>query len=80
LTYATLGAHLGVKRQTANRYCLPVSAGDHRRPGREASDRLSALTFGLIHAGNYADPVTAAEAARMMAAIDVAAAAAGARS
>lgn len=69
-TFEALGERIGVRRQTANRYCLPVGAADHRRPGREASDRLKALTFGVIHAGNYADPITEAEAASMMAEID----------
>lgn len=66
LTFEALGECIEVRRQTANRYCLPVDAGDHRRPGREASERLKALTFGVIHAGNYADLITEDEAARMM--------------
>lgn len=68
-THAGLGKQLGVGRQTAHRYCLPVSHPEHRRPGRRASDRLRELTYGLIHAGNYADEVTPAEAAEMMAEI-----------
>ncbi|MBA4338348.1 MAG: hypothetical protein C0421_05840 [Hyphomonas sp.] len=72
LTYEALGAELGVKRQTANRYCLPKAAADHRRPGDLPSEQLKALTCGLIHAGNYAEEISEAEAVRMMAAIEVA--------
>lgn len=69
LTHAGLGKALGVVRQTAHRYCLPVSHPEHRRLGRKASERLRALTFGLIHAGNYADEIEDIEAAEMMAEI-----------
>lgn len=69
LTHAGLGRQLGVGRQTAHRYCLPGSHPEHRRPGRTKSERLRELTFGVIHAGNYADEISPAEAAEMMAEI-----------
>lgn len=71
LTLQALGAELGRSQPQAQRYCAGIT-----RPGREASDRLKALTFGVIHAGNYADPITETEAASMMAEIDRRAAAA----
>lgn len=69
MTFGALAAHLGVKRQTAEKYCAHPGTAKHRRPGALPSDRLRALTFGMIHAGNYADELTAAEAAEMMAEI-----------
>lgn len=67
MTFGALAAHLGVKRQTAEKYCAHPGTAKHRRPGATPSDRLRALTHGLIHAGNYADLITEAEADAMMA-------------
>lgn len=68
-TFAAFGAAVGVSRQIAQKYCLPKAHKSHRRPGPHPSDRLRELTHGLIDAGNYADPITEAQAAEMMAEI-----------
>lgn len=60
LSQAQLGDLLGVAGASVSRYL----SGD-RAPRRKVSDRLKALTRGVIHAGNYADPVSE-EAALVM--------------
>lgn len=67
LSFVQLAQQLGVTPATATRYCLPKDQPDHRRPGDAPSERLKALSCGLIHAGNYADLITEAEADAMMA-------------
>lgn len=57
LSYEALATKLGVKMQTAWRYCLAPGHKEHRRPGRGPADKLKRLTDGAVHAGNYADPI-----------------------
>jgi len=63
-TYEQLGRALGRAGSQCQRYC-----NAHAQPRPEVAARISSITHGLIHAGNYADPVTPAEAAAMMAEI-----------
>jgi len=69
LTQEQFGDAIGVTGVSVGRYCRDRTDPDHRQPRRTVGDRISALTHGVIHAGNYADPVTPAEAAAMMAEI-----------
>ena len=68
-TFSAFGNAIGVSRQIAQKYCLPRQHPSHRRPGPRPSDNLRQLTHGVIDAGNYADELTPAEAAEMMAEI-----------
>lgn len=68
-THQALADELGVKRQTAHRYCQPVGHKLHRRPVAGASEKLRMLTFDVIHVGNFADLVDDAAAAQMVAEI-----------
>lgn len=68
-TFAAFGAAIGVSRQIAQKYCLPKGHRLHRRPGPKPSESLRTLTHRVIDAGNYADPISDAEAAAMMAEI-----------
>lgn len=64
LTYDALGLRLGRTGVQCQRYCKAVS-----QPRTDVAARISDLTHGLIHAGNYADEMDPAEAADMMAEI-----------
>lgn len=57
-------AVIGVKAPTVNRY-----ANGLRQPKRPIDRKISDVTFGVIHGGNCADPISDAEAADMMAEI-----------
>lgn len=69
LTYDQLALELGRHGVQCGRYCRGES-----QPSRGVSEKIRSLTHGVIHAGNYADLIDAAEAAAMMA--DIAARAA----
>lgn len=69
LTQEAFGYRIGVTGVTVGRYCRALSDPDHRRPRRATGQRISDLTHGVIHTGNYADEITDAEAADMMAEI-----------
>lgn len=63
-TYDQLSRLLGRTGVQCQRYCKAVS-----QPRPPVAARLSDLTHGVIHLGNYADDITDAEAADMMAEI-----------
>jgi hypothetical protein len=56
LSFRELGDRLGVKRQTAQRYCLPPGDDNHRRPDPAPAAALRKATGGEITIANYADP------------------------
>lgn len=63
-TQGEFAASLGVKAPSVNRY-----VNGARQPRKAIGRKITARTFGLIHAGNCADLITDAEAAEMMAEI-----------
>jgi len=63
-TYDQLSGRLGRTGVQCQRYCKAVS-----QPRPQIAARLSDLTHGVIHLGNYADEITETEAAAMMAEI-----------
>lgn len=69
MTYERLGLSLGRVGVQAQRYCKAQTDRRHSQPGPEVGSSLKALTHNVIDLGNYADELTAAEAAEMMAEI-----------
>ena len=68
-THAELGKRIGRTQPQVVRYCKPRSDPGHNMPQWPVGDALKALTHGVIDLGNYADELTPAEAAEMMAEI-----------
>lgn len=69
LTLDDLGKKIGRAQPQVVRYCKPRSDPKHNTPQWPVGEALKQLTFGVIDLGNYADEVTPAEAAEMMAEI-----------
>lgn len=69
LTHAQLGKLIGRTQPQALRYCKPRSEPGHNVPQWPVGEALKTLTHGVIDLGNYADELTPAEAAEMMAEI-----------
>lgn len=63
-TYEQLGERLGRTGVQCQRYCKAVS-----QPRPQIAARMSELTQGVIHLGNYADPISEDAAQAMMAEI-----------
>lgn len=66
LTFEQLGERIGRSGFQAQRYCKPRSDPKHNRPGWDCAEALDRLTYGVIHAGNYAEELTLGEAAVMI--------------
>lgn len=69
LTYRELGEPIGRTSIQVQRYCKALDDPRHNVPHSSINEPLRRLTHGVIHLGNYADKVTPAEAAAMMAEI-----------
>lgn len=69
LTHAQLAEILGRTQPQVSRYLRARHDERHSRPGKGAAERLRSYTHGVIDVGNYADELTPAEAADMMAEI-----------
>lgn len=69
LTHAQLAKELGRTQPQVSRYLRAKEDVRRSHPGPDVAGRLHTLTHGVIHLGNYADEVTPAEAAEMMAEI-----------
>lgn len=60
LTYEELAGALGVKRQSAWRYCKGLQRPERGKGGEDGpAERLEAWSGGRIHAGNCHKPVAA---------------------
>ncbi|MBB40990.1 MAG: hypothetical protein CMF01_12980 [Hyphomonas sp.] len=70
-TYEQLGERLGRTGVQCQRYCKAVS-----QPRPPVAEQIRALSHGVIHLGNYAEPVSDDQASAMMAEIERLAAAA----
>ena len=68
-SYEKLAKHLGRTGVQTQRYCKSLGDARHSQPGPDVAVQLKQLTFGVIDLGNYADEITPAEAAEMMAEI-----------
>lgn len=66
MTLAQLGMAIGRTQPQAGRYCKPRSDPGHNVPKWPVAEAIKNLTFGVIHAGNYADLISEDDAARMM--------------
>lgn len=62
MTLEQLAGAVGRKQPQAQRWCAGAT-----QPRKDAADQIVRLTHGLIHAGNYAELITEAEAKTMMA-------------
>lgn len=69
MTYDTLGALLKRTGVQAQRYCKSADDRRHSQPGPDVGRALKDATYSVIDLGNYADELTPAEAAEMMAEI-----------
>lgn len=64
-TQGQLAERLGCQQSQVSRYCKAIS-----QPRPQIAARLSELTQGVIHLGNYAEPISEEAAADMMAEIE----------
>lgn len=69
LTHDQLGKLVGRTNPQVLRYCKPRTDPKHNTPQWPVGEALKKLTLGVIDLGNYADEISPAEAAEMMAEI-----------